>query len=256
MIYKKRIILFLLLACFKVSASMRVPLILNDIDWPPFFLNNEEESLKGVAKDILEKCVDNKVYQQKFIKLPVKRTHVYMQSGEIDISIYSYNKFRKDFVIYSKEPMFTSDYGFVVSAESSIEINELNDLSPYVIGHLSGLSHTPEIMQIIKDKRLKKQVFDGYNVDAMFKQLLAEKPRFDIMINSKETFYWRANVLNIKSKVRVLDYNIKVKNYFLTVSKASKNIENKEQFLNNFDACLVKIKEQGQYKEILAKYGL
>ena len=179
-----------------------------------------------------------------------------MQSGEIDISIYSYNKFRKDFVIYSKEPMFTSDYGFVVSAESSIEINELNDLSPYVIGHLSGLSHTPEIMQIIKDKRLKKQVFDGYNVDAMFKQLLAEKPRFDIMINSKETFYWRANVLNIKSKVRVLDYNIKVKNYFLTVSKASKNIENKEQFLNNFDACLVKIKEQGQYKEILAKYGL
>jgi len=255
MIYKIKIICIFLLIHFSSSATVKTPLILNDIVWPPFFFNNDEQSFKGIAKEILDKCIDPQKYRQKFIKLPIKRTHFYMQSGEIDISVYSYKKNREASVIYSKQPMFSSEYGFVVREGSNIEINKLSDLSPYVIGHLAGLSHTPEILQIIEQKRLSQQVYDGYHIDDMFKQLLAHKPRFDVMINSKETFYWRAKALGITSKISVLDYQIKRKKYFLTVSKASKNIKDKEKFLNNFDTCIIDLKKQGEYQRILKKYG-
>jgi len=251
----KSIIVYLFI-CFSSFTSAKTSLLLNDINWPPFFFNNNESSLKGIAKEILEKCIDNNSYHQRFMPLPVKRTHLYMQSGEVDISIYSYKKSREDFVIYSKQPMFISDYGFVVRADSNIDINHLNDLSPYVIGHLAGLSHTPEIMNIIDMKRLNNQVVDGYSIDGMFKSLLLTPSGFDVMINSKETFFWRAKALDITSEVKVLDYTIKQKKYFLTVSKASKNIKDKVAFLDGFDACIIRLKKDGSYKQILNKYGV
>jgi len=258
MTYKTKFILFLLLTQISIltNASVTKPLVLNDINWPPFFFNEKGASLEGIAKEIIANCIDQQEYNPEFIKLPVKRTHIYMQSGKIDISVYSFKKSRKEFLIYGKQPMFVSDYGFLVRADSNIEIKQLSDLTPLTIGHLAGLSHTPEIMSIIDKKRLKQQVVDGYSVDAMFKQLLAETPRFDVMINSKETFYWRAKSLGISEKVNVLDYQIKQKSYYLTVSKSSKNIQNKQQFLADFDTCLINIKKNGKYQKILSGYGI
>ena len=242
--------------CFSANAAEKVTLELNDIDWPPYFVNQPSSPLKGIAKELLAHCINPEKYQKNFTVLPIKRTHIYMHQGVLDISIYSYKKERESFVFYSKEPMFTSGYGFVVRADSDIKIKQLSDLSPYVIGNLAGLSHTPEILTILKNKRQNNQVIDGYSIDAMFDQLLAHTPRFDLMINAKETFYWRAKELGITRQVKMLDYPIQRKPYFLTLSKASKNINNKQQFLDDFDNCLINLKSGDKYHKILAKYGM
>ena len=42
----------------------------------------------------------------------------------------------------------------------------------------------------------------------MFAQLLADIPRFEIMKDSKHTFYWEAKKLGVEDQIKILDCNI------------------------------------------------
>lgn len=232
------------------------PLVLNDVDWPPYLFANNNDTFAGLAKDILRHCLSGSDYQMTFVNLPIKRTHVFMQSGRLDITIYSYKPEREQFIYYGKVPLFTSEYGFAVSAESNITINSLDDLDPLRIGHMPGLTHTPALMQIIEEKRAFQMVAEGHNVEALFAQMLSQNPRFDIMPNAKTTFYWKARQLGIGDKIKVLDYVLAQKDYFVTVSRKSNNISHPEKFLARIDGCLLTIRNNGQYQQFGKKYGL
>jgi len=90
----------------------------------------------------------------------------------------------------------------------------------------------------------------------MFSQLLAPTPRFDIIADARDTFYWRAQRLGVSDKIKILNYPIKSKNYYITVSKQSKNITNAADFIKNMDSCLQTLKQSGEYQNILANYGI
>jgi polar amino acid transport system substrate-binding protein len=230
-------------------------IILNDIDWPPYLFPNANKQHMGIGKEIFNQCLDSTEYKIYYEQLPIKRTHLFMQSGQLDISLYSYKKEREEFVIYGKVPIFNSENGFAVRADSNIQINTLVDLRPYIIGHLAGLTHTPELLKIINRKRKLAEVTEGHSIDSMFAQLLSNTPRFDIMPNSKDTFYWRAKTLGVSDKIRVLDYTIANKDYFVTVSKFSKNINDIPLFLDQMDACIRQLHKNGKYLEIAQHYG-
>jgi len=246
-------LIFVVVTIFPAHAKQTV--IINDVAWPPYFFIGEKTPQQGLGKELLNLCVQQAGYDIEYRRLPVKRTHIYMKNGDIDITVYSYRKQREQFLIYSKESLFSSDFGFMVKADSDIVINDLKDLAPYRIGRLAGLSYTPELLEIINNKENKHQVVTGYNFVSMFSQLLAPIPRFDIIANSKSTFYWQAKALGVSDKVKVLDYSIKRKDYFVTVSKNSKNIKNPQRFLKQINTCLLMLKANGKYNEILASYG-
>jgi polar amino acid transport system substrate-binding protein len=240
-------------SCFIVDANQKV--IINDIHWPPYFMIDAEQEGSGLGKDIINACLPRIGYQVEYNELPIKRTHHFMEMGEIDITVYSYKEKRKEILFYGKEVLFNSEYGFMVRENSEIKIATLNDLSPYVMGHLAGLSYTPKLKKIIQDKDERGEVVTGYSLEAMFAQLLAEIPRFDIMADSKKTFYWQAKKLGVTDKIKVLDYSIKNKAYYITVSKRSKNIKKPQEFLTKIDNCLRDMKRSGEFKTILARYG-
>lgn len=238
---------------FSLSADLQ----LNDIKWPPYFFPRLESSQQpGIAKEILNICVTRNNHTVNYKNLPIKRTHLYMRSGELDISVYSYKPDREKFVIYGKEPIFESEYGFASRASDNIEVTKFTDLYKYRFGHLAGLSHTPELMEIIEEKKLSDQVSEGYDLDAMFGQLLATPQRFEIMASSKETLLWRAQQLGISDEIKVHDFIIKIKPYFVTVSKSSQNISDINLFLEQMDQCLIELKASGQYNKIVSRYGL
>ena len=103
---------------------------INDINWPPYFFidNQTKKYTLGIGKEILNHCIKQAGYEVNYIRLPIKRTHHYMKQGILDITVYSYNKSREDFLLYSKEPIFSSEYGFLVRADSNIEINTIDDV--------------------------------------------------------------------------------------------------------------------------------
>lgn len=248
--------IFIIIFCyFSFTAHAQSTVIINDVAWPPYFFIGNKAVREGIAKELLNICIQQAGYKTEFRRLPIKRTHLYMEHGDIDVTIYSYQKPREKFLVYAKESLFSSEYGFMVRADSDIKITNLTDLAPYKIGHLAGLSYTPELMKIIKTKAKNKQLTTGYSLTAMFSQLLAPTPRFDIMADSKITFYWQAKTLGVSDKIKVLDFTIKKKNYFITVSKKSKNIADPQVFLAKTDQCLKELKSNGQYKTLLASYG-
>jgi ABC-type amino acid transport substrate-binding protein len=236
-------------------ANAQQNIIINDVEWPPYFFVGDKNEQQGLAKELLNICVPQTGYKIDYRRLPVKNTQSFMATGKIDLTVYSYRQQREAFLYYANETLFTSEYGFMVRADSAINITELNDLAPYKMGHLAGLTYIPELMQIINDKAKAKQLVVGYNLTSMFSQLLASSPRFDIIADAKITFYWQAKMLGVSDKIKVLDYNIKHKDYFITVSKNSKNIREPLNFLADFDDCLRSLKESGQYQTILADYG-
>lgn len=237
-------------------ATAKETLFINDLKWPPFFFPNLERGNIGFGKEIMNYCLNQSQFSFKYKTLPIKRTHVYMQSGELDISVYSYKKERESFVFYGKEPIFISNYGFASKTGDNIEIKNLEDIKKYQFGHLDGLAHTKALMEIIKEKEKLNQVSKGYDIDSMFGQLLATPQRFQIMANSIETLLWRAKQLNIHKDIKVHDFILKQKPYFITISKTSKNIKNPKEFLTKIDSCIKKLKSSQDYLLLTKKYGL
>lgn len=237
-------------------AISKPPLFINDVEWPPFFFSDIENGKVGLGKELLNYCINNSSYTLHYKTLPIKRTHTYMQSGELDISVYSYKKERESFVHYGKEPIFFTNYGFASKASDNISIQSMADVKQYHFGHLAGLAHTKELMKIIEGKKALNQVSVAYDIDALFFQLLAKPQRFQIMANALETFQWRAKQLNISEEIKIHDYILARKPYFVTVSKTSKNIKDPAKFLTQFDHCLSRLKQSNTYNNMTNKYGL
>jgi len=239
-----------------INAAISSPVLrLNDINWPPYFFPNKQKDLPGIGKEILNQCLGQMDYVLDYLTLPIKRTHAYMKSGDLDLVVYSYKLEREEDVYYGKEPLFISEYGFVTKVDSGIELTSFDDLKPLVIGHLAGLSHTPELAEIIDEKRKRGEIKEGFDIKAMFNQMLASPKQFDIMPNSKSTFYWTAKEMGISEKIKVLNFTIAQKPYFVTISKNSKHIKNPQHVLAEIDKCIKEIKESGRYIQILNNYG-
>ncbi|SEK36154.1 hypothetical protein SAMN05216262_101161 [Colwellia chukchiensis] len=116
------------------------------------FFSERTGSEIGFGKEILDICLEQTTYQAQYKTLPIKRTHVYMQTGEIDISVYSYKAERNDSLYYASEVLFSSAYVLASKKDNKLKINSFTDLEPLVIGHLPGLAHTPELLKIIEQK--------------------------------------------------------------------------------------------------------
>lgn len=237
-------------------AHSRPVLSLNDIKWPPYFLPKLEKNQIGFGKELLNQCISRLNYDIQYKVLPIKRTHLYMQAGELDISVYSYKKERESFVHYGKEPLFISKYGFASKKSDNLVLENIEDVKKYTFGHLAGLSHTPELTDILRLKEQRDEVIVGHNIDAMFSQLLATPQRFQIMANSKETLAWRAKQLEVADFIKVHEFTLREKTYFVTVSKNTKNIADPAKFLAAMDTCIKSIKTSGAYNALAAQYGL
>ena len=251
-----KLIIFISFASYLSDASA-TRIVASDLDWPPYLIANPETpDMPGLGKDIINHCAAKYQYHMRYFLLPIKRISLYMQHGEIDLNIYSYKEYREEFLVYSKVPIFNTEIGLVVRADSDIKIHSLDDLIPLRIGHLAGLTHTPELLAIIEKKRKAGELSEGHSLDAMFAQLLSSTPRFDIMPDSKQTLYWNAKQLGISDQIKVLPFVTGRKDYFITVSKKTKNIDNIEAFLNQFDQCIIQMHEDGRYDRLLKKYNL
>jgi hypothetical protein len=90
----------------------------------------------------------------------------------------------------------------------------------------------------------------------MFAQLLSSTPRFDVMANSKQTFYWRAKSLGIDHKIKVLNFTADFKKrLIITFSKKSQNITHLFEFLDHVDKCIFNMQKNGNYNLLLSKYN-
>ena len=248
------IVCIMLLYFSAVDASEKI--IIDNPDWPPFFFGSDKNAPKGIGREIIEMALKKDGEKFHFERFPIKRANFYLKSGNIDIGLYSYKKKREAFVYYSKEPLFSTKYRFMVRSDSSIKVRSYKDLNFLVFGYLDGLSFTPELLTVIKRKKKYNEVVNLYSLNSLLRGLAGKIQIFDITADSESTLLWKANTMKIRDKVKILDYEIGSKIYYLVISKKSKNIIDKKRFLKNFDSFLKAIKRDGTYGKIFTKYGI
>jgi len=161
-----RMFFVIFLCCYLISISCfaNKKVIINDVEWPPYFFIGIDKQQLGLGKELINICLHREGYKAEYQRLPIKITHQYMEKGEIDLTVYSYLRERERFLYYSKEPIFTADYVFMVRAGSDIVINSLDDLMPYRIGYLVGLSYTPELLKIIENKVSRNEAVKEFSL--------------------------------------------------------------------------------------------
>lgn len=234
----------------------QVSLDVNSADWPPFFLNERATGQPGLARELMNLCVNSKDYTLRYMQLPIKRTHQYMQSGELDLAVYSFKPDRESFVWYSAQPLFHSEIGVAVKTEFIQPIEKEADLEPWRIGYLAGLALTPTLAVLLGAKKTKTQAVEAYSMELLFDQLVATPNRIDLVINSRESLLWMASRDVYAGKVKVLDFSLERKPYYLTVSRNSRKLAEPVAFLAKFDACVQQAQRLGDYQRLFAKYQL
>ncbi len=149
-----------LLAGFTLFASPQTgkaaePQTLNIIenDWPPYYFADKSDEFEGFAKELLKMIISETEYTCKFTFYPVKRMYLYMEKGKLDIALFSYKKERESFVVYGKEPLFTSGYRPIVLAESDNKIRSLKDFDTLRIGHLAGLKYSRSFLEYVEKRK-------------------------------------------------------------------------------------------------------
>ncbi len=246
-----------LLAWVQLSwATDKIVLEVNSVDWPPFFLDQKQTGQVGLARELMTACISGAQFDVRFMQLPIKRTHQYMQTGQLDLAVYSFKPEREDFVWYSAVPMFHSEIGVAAKKEFIQPLTKETDLEPWRIGYLAGLGLTPTLAVFLAGKKNQNKAIEDYSMQNLFEQLIATPSRIDLVINSREALLWMSQQPAFSSRVKVLDFSVGRKAYYLAVSKKSKKLSDPSQFLKQFDECMQQLRLNGQYQKLLHSYQL
>lgn len=230
-------------------------IVLNDNPWPPFFFEGKTDGPPGIGKELLQRCLPAVGRRGVFVPHPIKRMRRNMETGELDINVYSYEPDRESFLLFGKEPIFVSEYQPVVRADSPIRITKIADFEGLRLGYLSGLVYSPEFKDYVEKRQAAGTLDITYSDESNIMKLIGG--RLDVFVSSTPTVVWLAKVLGVSDKIKVLDFVVKRADYFVTFSKASKRLSNEEKlgFLAAMDGCLRTLKKNGIHKEILVRYG-
>lgn len=244
-------------AAVAVSAPELKPLVVNAVEWPPFFIRKHRDNLPGLAREILDHCLPAAGYAPRYEWLPVKRTYQYMQQGKIDLAVYSRKPERESYIHYSSTSMFSSELGFAVRSDFKPAGRDLSDVTPFRFGYLAGLALTPELHQLLEQKRQAgRGVVEVFQINDLFSKLLQTPSPVDVVVNSKETLNWLIFDGQLQQQLKVLPLAVGRKDYYLTLSRKSTAVQDPDAFLQAFDACLQQFKQQPAFQTMLRRYQL
>lgn len=223
-------------------------------DWPPYYFGTKVTTLPGFAREIIEFCAPATGSEVTFSFFPVKRMYAYLKEGKIDLAIFSRKREREKFVHYAQEPIFSSGYRPVVRHDSAITITTLSDFDTLRLGHLAGLKYSPAFLSYLNARKSDETVITTTSGGHTLRMLLENI--IDIYVDTRETVLWRAQEYGVSDAIKILDYDIKSSDYFITIAKNSPRITTPKKLLSLFDTCLKEMREDGNYARIAAKYGI
>lgn len=254
MIPLRRLWLLLLVAAPSLWAN-EAPIRINDATWPPYFYQDRPSGSKpGIAKEILDICLNRMKRKYEYVQLPIERMQNLMQSGEIDINFFSYKKERESFVTFGKELAYINGYHPVVRKDSSVTISSLADFDRYKLGHTIGLRYSPEFWDYIQKRKTKDDLDETPSNESNIKKLLAG--RIDVFVADSSSILTLAADLGVAERLKILDFPIHHGLYYLSLSKKSPRIHQPQAFIQAFDQCLADLKKDGSYCKIFQTYQL
>ena len=220
---------------------------------PPFTIE-EDGKVTGMAIEIFQEVSRRMGFEADIRALPFKRLLHYLKNGTLDgaIQIY-YNPEREKFIIYSEVPGYwQAHYVFVKKGnEDKFPTKTLEDLYGKRVAKERGFFVTQEFQKAVEEGKII--VDEAQNAQLNLSKLISG--RMDCYVSNYHIALYNIRKLGFQGQIVPLSEPLAPKKgTFMAISKKSKNIPNKEEFMKEFSATLKEIHTDGTLERITNKY--
>jgi polar amino acid transport system substrate-binding protein len=248
---KKWAFLFSILACFILYPSSKVAAEhyrFVTLEFPPLEYAGEDGTPQGIAVDIVTKIM-NKLGHTVDVKLyPWARGLDMVKEGDADAIFTAYkNPERELFLDYSQQVLIPQIVCFYVKKGNPITFDgDLNTVKDKRIGIVSTISYGQKFDQFKPQLQLDRVE----ELEQNFKKL--EAGRIDLVISNAYVAESTLGKLQSTDSFTRLPQEVERVPSYIGFSKKRGLAALRDQF----DQELIKLKESGEYTEIMKKYGV
>ena len=206
----------------------------------------DEEKKGGYLVEITKESFRRVGYEVHIEYLPWKRALVMsMEQGRYDVLLGAYYSEERAYKMAYSEPVATVEISILTRKEDNISYTRIEDLAPFLIGHINGATVNPEF-----DLAAKKYLKVDYvsNVDQNIKKLLMGW--IDMLVDKKRKIQLIINEKYYESKDGLVFLNPPLEvSYFYNAFPKSR--DGYRQKLEDFNEGLRLIIEDGTYDRML-----
>ena len=237
---------------FGISNLFAEKIVFSADQWPPF--NMEPGSEKpGYMVEIAKNIFESNGYEVEYKVMPWTRAILECRKGNINGIFAPYKEDAPDFV-FPKEPAGEYGFQFFTRAEDDWEYKGVESLYSVVLGSIKDYAYSPEIDKYIQEENGTTKVDVMYGtapLETNIKKLLGG--RLDVVIATGPVFRYKVKTMGHADKVRSAGTAVEAKDCYIAFSPA---LSVSDELSKLYTTEIQKMRESGELKKILEKYGL
>ncbi len=195
----------------------------------------ENDEFSGIDVDLMKRAFAHSEYDIEFQLVPWE-TSINMIRDKISnvLPTISYREDRMHYLDYSSPYRIQSEFRFYAKVETNCMIDTFSDIERYKLGLVNGYSYFKKLRE---DQKIEKTYYSRDEV--LIKQLLSG--HVDVIIMNQDVGDYLINKLNLKNKIKKMNYKVIEKEGADTRLGFSKDVKGKA-IKEIFDKYLESIK--------------
>ncbi|WP_020407189.1 substrate-binding periplasmic protein [Hahella ganghwensis] len=218
------------------------------LEFPPLEYTGDNGKPTGIAVDIVRKIMASLGHQVEINIHPWSRSLDLVRKGNADAIFTAYRTpERETFLDYSNEVLIQQTVSLYAKKGSTITFSgDLSTLRDKQIGVVSTISYGVRFDQL----RESLNIQPVQKLEQNFQKLLLG--RIDLFISSKWVADWKLQTAGMTDHITRLPTEVESIPSFIGFSKK----QGLTRLRDDFDRELIKLKNNGEYEEILKRYNM
>ena len=268
MCYLTRTLLIVLISAISSTAlTADRAFLIEGIIEPPLRWYDENHELRGIDIDIITLALTKMKdiiprYKIRLLESSPRLT-INWQEGKSDM-VFSYSKKeeREKYLYYANVSHITQSYSFFLKKDfvasqkrkgREVKFQDYSDLKDYTFAATKSVAYTPEFWKYVNDGTLKTSLV--VHNELTMRMLL--HGRVDIIPHNLIPGFWIAEQGGYSDQIMALPKPLKEKKYYNTFVKKSDYPGIADQtIIKRYDEVITAMKENGDIKRIMRKYGI
>ena len=233
------------------SSAGRTPLSLSvsvpPEGWPPYIICDEDAAVRGVMMDVLTEIAQTLGRQVQVVKFPEMRGRMLMQMGEIDAYPKAQEWVKDPDSFLWTDPIVFSEDVLVLKANSPLEFTGPESLYGLDVGVIHGFGY-PTL-----DEHLEKSRIRAHRARTTENLIdMVDQGRIDCAVTNRLVAEWiiKNNERHVSGRFRFSAAPVDAAPYRFAFHRGG----GWEPFINSFNVELAKMKADGRFEAILARY--
>lgn len=238
-------------SCSVPTSAQTITLVADE--WPPFntTMNSEEE---GYLVEIARKVFESQGYTIVYENMPWKRALEMTLTGKADGAIGASKNDGKG-LIFPSEELARTKMAFYVKDGTPWRFTERSSISQVSLGAIAGYDYRNWLntyIQANKDNFTKVQIITG---DEPLKRNLTKLMlgRIDAVVDNEAVIQYVAKKMGISDTIECAGYDSEPSFIYIAFSPNNPESPKHAEMLSQ---GIVRLRENGELKKILDKYGL